>query len=194
MLGGLADSCQSMLSPFGKTIAVTSPTRGQGTTTMSITLARLFASSGKRVLLVDADIMQPHLSKKIGIKGVSWYRNCDSTEPVGECIVHGRNSGVCVMPLDGPITDVQPNNTPLFDRLEVHIDKLRGEFDLIVIDAGPVWQIVDEIGSESHLIDAAMLVNQDMHSNGFSEARQRLMECGVFRFIAAQNAFERRAG
>jgi hypothetical protein len=65
---------------------------------------------------------------------------------------------------------------------------------LVVIDAGPVWQIVDEISSNSHLIDAAMIVNQDTHSHGFSEARERLMDRGVFKFIAAQNAFAKKAG
>ena len=191
--GGLAENCESMLSPFGKTIAVTSPTRGQGTTTMSMTLARLFASCGKRVLLIDADIMQPRLSPMIGLQGISWFNNSTSSEPVGECIIHGKNSGICVMPLAGAITNTAPDEGPLFDRLEAHVNQVRGEFDLIVIDAGPVWQIVDEISSDNQLIDAAMLVNQDMHSHGFTAARQKLMDCGVYRFIAAQNGFTRRA-
>ena len=189
--GSLAENCEQMLSPFGKTIAVTSPTRGQGTTTMSITLARLFASCGKRVLLIDADIMQPRLSPMIGLQGISWFDNSNSIEPVGECIIHGKNSGICVMPLAGPINNTAADDAPLFDRLEAHVNQVRGEFDLIVIDAGPVWQIVDEISSDNHLIDAAMLVNQDMHSHGFTAARQKLMDCGVYRFIAAQNGFTR---
>jgi len=192
--GDLGGNCENMLSPFGKTIVVTAPTRGQGTTTMSITLARLFASSGKRVLLVDADIMQPVLSKTIGLNGVSWYRNSRSTEPVGECIIHGKKSGVCVMPLDGPVSNVAAHSEPIFDQLESNLDKVRGEFEVIVIDAGPVWQIVDEISHDSHLVDVAMLVNQDTHSNGFAEARERLMDRGIFKFIAAQNSFARKAG
>lgn len=194
VLGGLAENCEAMLSPFGKTIAVTAPTRGQGTTTMSMTLARLFASCGKRVLLIDADIVQPRLSSTIGLKGISWFRNSASSEPVGECIVHGKNSGVCVMPLDAPIANIPAGNLPLFDRLEAQVEQVRNDFDLIVIDAGPVWQIVDEISSDSHLIDAAMLVNQDTHSNGFAEARERLLNRGVYRFIAAENRFAKRAG
>jgi Mrp family chromosome partitioning ATPase len=192
-LSDLAENCESMLSPFGKTIAVTAPTRGQGTTTMSITLARLFAASGKRVLLIDGDIMQPVLSKTIGLSGVSWYRSSCSLEPVGECIIHGKKSGVCVMPLDGPVSNVAAHSEPIFDQLDSHIDMVRGEFDLIVIDAGPVWQIVDEISHDSHLVDVAMLVNQDTHSNGFSEARERLMDRGIFKFIAAQNSYARKA-
>lgn len=193
-LGDLAGNCENMLSPFGKTIAVTAPTRGQGTTTMSITLARLFAASGKRVLLIDGDIMQPVLSKTIGLSGVSWYRNSSSMQPVGECIVHGKKSGVCVMPLDGPVSNVAAHSEPIFDQLESHIDMVRGEFELIVIDVGPVWQIVDEISPDSHLVDVAMLVNQDTYSNGFSEARERLMDRGIFKFIAAQNSHARKAG
>ncbi len=194
MLAGLAQNCTEILSPFGKTIAVTAPARGQGTSTMAITIARMFASAGKRVLLVDADITSPSLSNAIGLAGVSWYKKQNSLEPVGESIVYGKESGVCVMPLSEPISNVAAHSAPIFDQLESHLDQVRSEFDMIVVDAGPVWQIVDEISSNSHLIDVAMLVNQDTQSNGFSEARERLMDRGIFKFIAAQNSFARRAG
>lgn len=194
MMSSLTKNCESLLSPFGKTIVVTAPTRGQGTTTMTLTLARAFAAQKKRVLIVDGDIMQPTLSSTLGVDGVNWYDNHASQEAVGECIVHGRESGVCLMPLNAPVSNVQPYSAPIFDLLESQIDKVRGEFDLVVIDAGPVWQIVDEISSNSHLVDAVMLVNQDMYSNGFTEARERLMDRGIFKFIAAQNSFALRAG
>ena len=138
--------------------------------------------------------MQPTMSETLGVNIVNWFDNHASQDSVGECIVHGRATGVCVMPLNAPISNVQPYSAPIFDLLETQIDKVRHEFDFVVVDAGPVWQIVDEISSNSHLVDAVMLVNQDMHSNGFSEARERLMDRGIFKFIAAQNAFARRAG
>ena len=53
---------------------------------------------------------------------------------------------------------------------------------------------MDEISNDSHLVDVAMLVNQDTYSNGFADARERLMDRGIFKFIAAQNSFARRAG
>jgi Mrp family chromosome partitioning ATPase len=194
LLSHLAKNCREILSPFGKTIAVTAPARGQGTSTMATTLARLFASSGKRVLLVDADIANPTLSKTIGLEGVSWYTKKDEQDPIGESIVHGQESGICVLPLGGPIANVAAHSTPIFDQLEAKLDQVRSEFDLIIIDAGPVWQIVDEISSNGHLIDVAMLVNQDTQSYGFSEARERLMDRGIFKFIATQNSSARRAG
>ncbi len=194
LLSHLAKNCTEILSPFGKTIAVTAPARGQGTSTMATTLARLFASNGKRVLLVDADIANPTLSKTIGLEGVSWYTKKDEQDPIGESIVHGQESGICVLPLGGPIANVAAHSTPIFDQLEAKLDQVRSEFDLIIIDAGPVWQIVDEISSNGHLIDVAMLVNQDTQSYGFSEARERLMDRGIFKFIATQNSSARRAG
>jgi Mrp family chromosome partitioning ATPase len=194
LLSQLAKNCTEILSPFGKTIAVTAPARGQGTSTMATTLARLFASSGKRVLLVDADIANPTLSKTIGLEGVSWYTKKGEQDPIGESIIHGQESGICVLPLGGPIANVAAHSTPIFDQLEAKLDQVRSEFDLIIIDAGPVWQIVDEISSNGHLIDVAMLVNQDTQSYGFSEARERLMDRGIFKFIATQNSSARRAG
>jgi hypothetical protein len=161
---------------------------------MAMTLARLFASNNKRVLLVDADIANPSLSKTIGLEGVSWYAKKGDVKPIGESIVHGQESGICVLPLAAPIANVAAHSTPIFDQLEAKLDQVRGEFDIVIIDAGPVWQIVDEISSNGHLIDVAMLINQDTHSYGFSEARERLMDRGIFKFIAAQNSSARRAG
>ena len=193
LLLSLAENCTAMLSPFGKTIAVTAPTRGQGTSTMAMTLSRLFAMRKKRVLLVDADITNPGLSKTVGLAGVTWFQQTNSLLPISEAIVHGKQSGICIMPLGEPISNLAANSAPVFDQLESHLDQVRSEFDLIIIDAGPVWQLVDEISSNCHLVDVAMLVNQDTQSNGFAEARERLMDRGIFKFIATQNSHAHRA-
>jgi hypothetical protein len=187
MLSALAQNCISMLSPFGKTIAVTAPDRHRGTSTLAITLARLIAGLGNKVLLVDADITNPSMSREIGIAGVNWFNGQDSMEPAGESIVYSHESGICVMAQSTPIERSQPHGTPVYDMLERQLDQVRSEFDFIVLDAGPSQQIVDEMSTNSHLIDAAMLVNDDVQSPAFVFARESLIECGVFKFIAAQN-------
>lgn len=188
MLTTLAENCLNMLSPYGKTIAVTAPDRHKGTTTLAITLARLISQMGKRVLLVDADISRPSLSANVGIAGINWFSNANSTQAVGESIVHEIESGICVMAQTLPIAPSQAYATPIYDVLEKRLDQVRSEFDFIVIDAGPAAQIVDEMSSNSHLIDAAMLVNQDVHCPAFVSTRESLIQSGVFKFIAAQNA------
>lgn len=50
-------------------IVVTSTGPSEGKTTVSVNLATAFAESGHKVLLIDADVRNPSVSKKIGIEG-----------------------------------------------------------------------------------------------------------------------------
>ncbi len=45
-----------------KVLAVLSPFRGEGKTTVSVNLARAIAMEGRRVLIIDADMRRPQLS------------------------------------------------------------------------------------------------------------------------------------
>ena len=69
---------------------------------MAMTLARMFAVDSMQVLLVDADITNPNLSSTIGLEGIGWFGDDQVSDPIGESIIYGKHSGVCVMPLKLP--------------------------------------------------------------------------------------------
>jgi Mrp family chromosome partitioning ATPase len=50
-------------------IAVSSPSVGDGKTTTAINLAVAWATTGIRVLLVDADLRRPALANRLGLNG-----------------------------------------------------------------------------------------------------------------------------
>lgn len=54
---------------FSNVIVVTSSGPSEGKTTISVNLATAFAESGHKVLLIDADVRNPSVSKKLGIEG-----------------------------------------------------------------------------------------------------------------------------
>ena len=69
----LASSVFRLMGATTRRLAVTSPGRGEGTTSVAISLARWAAASGKKVLLVDADLASPGLSGQVGLgPNISW--------------------------------------------------------------------------------------------------------------------------
>ena len=55
--------------PLSNVIVVTSTGPSEGKTTLSVNLATAFAENGSKVLLIDADVRNPSVSKALGIEG-----------------------------------------------------------------------------------------------------------------------------
>ena len=54
--------------PLSNVIVVTSTGPSEGKTTLSVNLATAFAENGSKVLLIDADVRNPSVSKALGIE------------------------------------------------------------------------------------------------------------------------------
>ena len=59
----LANSVFKLMGTNSRRLAITSPGRGEGTTSVAISLARWAAASGKKVLLVDADLGESRIER-----------------------------------------------------------------------------------------------------------------------------------
>jgi len=156
---------RSAASP--EVILVTSSVPGEGKTTVSVNLASLLARSGKRVLLVEADMRNPSLSQgnkspKDSSSGLSVLLS--DTQKKLEGIPMKSSSGMEVFPA-GPL--------PLFPAELLGSDRMRGllqnwklKFDYIVLDSPPVLAVTDA-SVLSHLADVTLLVARP----GFTSSR-----------------------
>ncbi len=193
-----ADAISTLTSTVLKTlrgtrrrVAVTSPDRSAGTTSIAIGLARWAALEGQRVLLIDGNIGHPELSTLVGLgPGISWLNGIDGrdgelTHPA-ELIVRSQKLPLCVLPL---FPTVSRDHMPelLFDYLGKLIDPVTFEFDLVVLDLGPSRQIVDELSDGQTLIDTALIVHQD-RTVRTSQTQNQLRALNVEQFVFAQNS------
>jgi len=169
-------------------IAVAGLKRGQGTSTIAAAISRWAVANGKRVLLVDADLANPQLSRSVGLSpNVSWLNLIREDLIPSEAIIRSKASGVCIMPLAAVVT---PQTWPghIYDRLGGLIEQVRHGFDLVMLDVGPVGQLANEISKHSLMLDALMIVDENPSSGDFLKAKSNLLKSGVRKFIAAQNS------
>jgi capsular exopolysaccharide synthesis family protein len=142
---------------------VTSPELGDGKTTVASNLAIALARIKKRVLLVDGDLRRPSLHDAFGVANetglIEILAGSEPVEKIG-AEARGRDTEV-------PNLYLLPAGRPeLFEprlmyssRATELIERLRSEFDVVVIDSPPMLHISDArvLG---RLVDGVILVFQ----------------------------------
>jgi capsular exopolysaccharide synthesis family protein len=128
-----------------KAVQVTSSVPEEGKTSLAIALARVVASSGKNVLLVDGDLRRSSINKKLGVaaghKGLSDLVVAGDA-PLSEFIQRDEKGQLDFMPVG---TAQYANATDIFSshRMSSIVDMLKSRYDLVVVDSPPVMAVAD---------------------------------------------------
>lgn len=125
-------------------ISVTSTISGEGKTFMSLNLAAILATLGKKTLLVGVDLRKPRLNRVMNIEssvGLSNYLIGEAA--YSEIISETGTKNLFFIP-SGP---VPPNPSELLesDRMREFMEKVRKDFEFIVLDTPPVGIVSDAL-------------------------------------------------
>ncbi|MHC5229772.1 CpsD/CapB family tyrosine-protein kinase [Enterococcus sp. LJL99] len=133
----------SMVDRDLKTLVITSSGPSEGKSTSSANLAVVFANSGKKVLLVDADMRKPTVSKTFAIPNAFGLSTLLGSR---ETLLHQviQSSGITNLSIlsSGP---KPPNPSELLSsaRMEELLVELRKQYDLVIFDMPPVVAVTD---------------------------------------------------
>lgn len=136
----------SRKSKTGNTLLVTSAGPQEGKSRTITTLARTFASSGEKVVLLDCDLRRPTLHAKLGIerdRGITNYILSSDGEDWHAYTKQTDNPNLYAVTC-GPIP---PNPPDIFGhkRFQRLLDELRRNFDWVFIDSPPVLSLTDSM-------------------------------------------------
>ena len=136
-----------------KSILITSSLPDEGKTVISTAMARLLARSGRKVLLIDADLRRGQIAKVLGLPneyGLVEILGRRQHAP-GEVIRHDAESGLHVLTTGRTVV---PNPSDLLgsERMRALLEACGRTYDLIVIDSPPV-HLVSDTRILSHLVD-----------------------------------------
>jgi succinoglycan biosynthesis transport protein ExoP len=125
-----------------KVIQITSPNPQDGKSTLTANLALSIAQSGKRILLIDADLRKPQVHKLFGLSGDTGLVSIITGEAdPGEVICPSSVPGLSLLPC-GPVPS-NPAELLTAPRFKELLDVLREQFDFVLIDTPPLLAVTD---------------------------------------------------
>ncbi len=126
-------------------IGVTSSVRGEGKSTTSVNLSYTFAQSGKRVLLIDADMRLPSVAAKLELKGAPGLSNLIAgLRSENSCL---RQSSQLENWYILPAGAIPPNPSELLgsERMHALLQHYEEIFDVVIVDLPPVNIVADAL-------------------------------------------------
>ncbi|MFH5805847.1 polysaccharide biosynthesis tyrosine autokinase [Alienimonas sp. DA493] len=140
-------------------IQVTSADPGDGKSTLAANLAISLARSGKRTILVDADLRRPRVAKLFGLSadGVGVAEAIADPDRIEEAVVESSVENLLLLPcLSHPD---HPAEMLSSGRFEEFLELLRQKFDYVILDSPPVLAVSDPAAIASSA-DGVVLVTR----------------------------------
>lgn len=155
------------------------PTSGMGKSFISANFATVMAASGKRVLLIDADLRNGCLHQVFGVpRGDGLCEAASGAVPPGAALVREVAPHLDLM-TTGSLARERPQ---LMLQLEVGamLEALRGEYDLVLIDSPPVLALADPLVMGSHAGAVFLVVRAGVSTaREIAEAVKRFNQAGI---------------
>lgn len=160
-----------------KSLLITSSIPGEGKSFISSNLAISFAQSGKKVLIIDADMRKGRLHKIFKTNNTKGYSNLliDEIENYKDYIKKTNVTGVSLITRG----TIPPNPSELLGsaKNKALIKELKKHFDILILDGVPCSGLPDSIIMSS-LVDKVVIVS----SNKFTPKSE---------FISTKNALQK---
>ena len=178
-----------------KVITMTSSVLNEGKSSVSLSLSRTLAESGKKILMVDADLRKSVMAARYHIqgidKGLSHYLTGQAE--VEDIIYETEGEGLCIT-VAGPLS---PDPTSILDseQFEQFIEKVRDMFDYVIIDTPPLGIVIDAVIIGKYTDGAVIVIEQGVIKRKIVQDVIKQLKRGEVRiFGAVLNKVDERIG
>ena len=170
--------CDGGVAGQGRCVLITSATGGEGKTTLSAHLAARCSNAGTSILLVDADLRRTSLGRLLDVPAGPGLGDVLSGDVDLEDAVQTVQAGGFRF-LSAGSPGIDPSRILTTSRLAPLIERLRGMYDLVLIDSPPILPVPDALLMGRH-VDGVVIASR------FDASRLPLVE-KASRQLAAAN-------
>lgn len=167
-----------LLESGNNRVLITGPTPGLGKSFISGNFAAIMAQSGKRVLLVDADLRKGHLHRSFGLPREGGLAELLAGSISAQKAIHSE----VIQNLDVLTTGQLPTNPAdmlMSETLAHLLDALSSQYDLVVIDSPPVLVAADTVALAPKCGAVLLVARSDQSRMGeITESARRLAQGG----------------
>lgn len=125
-----------------KAVLITSGVAGEGKSTIAANLAAAVASSGRRVLLIEADLRRPQVSTLFGVdRSVGLTTVLSGGLPLGRAVHTWGGGALDVLP--SGVLPPNPSELLGSNQMRSLLQEARNTYDLVLVDTPPVLPVTD---------------------------------------------------
>lgn len=153
----------------GRLVMITSAVPAEGKTTLALALARTYAVSGKKTLLIDADLRQPNVHNQVDTQPefglidylkdpnalIEHLENPDQSQTHAEFYTQDNDTDLSLL-LGARRADLPTDQLLSSSVFEYVLEQARQRFDIVVVDTSPLLPVVDA-RYVAHFADAVVM-------------------------------------
>jgi len=161
-----------------KAIGLTSALPNEGKSTLAVALARMIALGGGKVLLVDSDLRNPNLSRRLApVATTGLVEAILGRTALADAIWRDPMTSLHFLPAVSLGRNAHTSDILASPQAEGLFRELRAAYDYVIVDLSPLTPVVD-VRATSKLVDSYLFVVEwsrtkiDVAEHALSEARQ----------------------
>jgi capsular exopolysaccharide synthesis family protein len=137
-----------------RTLLVTSGTSAEGKSTLAISLARMAARSGQKVLLADCDLRRPSIAQALKLSTLTAMEDVlTGRATISNAVTRDEATGLHIIPARS--SESQPLDLLSSDRMRDFLREAAKTYDFVVIDSPPASLVSDALVL-SELVDTTL--------------------------------------
>ena len=184
----------SMLDAKNRIVMVTGPTPGIGKSFISVNFAAVLGSTGKKVLLIDADLRKGYLQRYFGLERKNGLSELIAAQVTLEQATH-RNILENVDFISTGELPPRPAELLSHGNFAAFMHAVAAEYDFVVIDTAPVLAVSDALVVAPHVGTIFNVVRGGISTMGeIEEAVKRFRQAGTAVTGVVFNDLKPRAG